>query len=101
MGFLIERTRWRSSKLWRCTASLGHDGSLDSVISIGRRVKSKRGVQFGIRAGKTLRDHLFRGYPLNEGRLTERGLDEARTPATRPGTPRAPSGPAAAARSPA
>jgi prophage maintenance system killer protein len=50
--------------------------SLDVIISVGYRVKSKRGTQFRIWATGTLRDHLLRGYSLNERRLREKGLDE-------------------------
>jgi Virulence protein RhuM family len=52
--------------------------NLDVIISVGYRVKSLRGTQFRIWATRTLRDHLVRGYTLNERRLAERGLDEAR-----------------------
>lgn len=52
--------------------------SLDVVISVGYRVKSTRGVQFRQWATRVLRDHLVRGYTLNERRLAERGLLEAR-----------------------
>lgn len=50
--------------------------SLDTIISVGYRVKSKRGTQFRIWATRTLREHLLRGYTLNEKRLRERGLGE-------------------------
>ena len=50
--------------------------NLDVVISVGYRVKSKRGTQFRIWATRTLKDHLLRGYTLNEKRLRERGLGE-------------------------
>ena len=40
------------------------------------RVKSKRGTQFRIWATRTLKDHLLRGYTLNEKRLREKGLGE-------------------------
>lgn len=49
--------------------------SLDVIISVGYRVKSKRGAQFRIWATQTLRDHLVRGYTLNERRLRERNID--------------------------
>jgi prophage maintenance system killer protein len=52
--------------------------SLDTIISVGYRVKSQRGTQFRIWATRTLHDHLLRGYTLNERRLAERGLLEAR-----------------------
>jgi prophage maintenance system killer protein len=50
--------------------------NLDVIISVGYRVKSKRGTQFRIWATRTLKDHLLRGYTLNEKRLRERGLGE-------------------------
>ncbi len=50
--------------------------SLDVITSVGYRVKSLRGTQFRIWATRTLRDHLLRGYTLNERRLRERGLGE-------------------------
>jgi hypothetical protein len=50
--------------------------SLDTIISVGYRVKSKQGTRFRIWATQTLREHLLRGYPLNEKRLRERGLNE-------------------------
>lgn len=40
--------------------------NLDVVISVGYRVKSKRGTQFRIWANKILKDYLVRGYVLNE-----------------------------------
>lgn len=49
--------------------------NLDVVISIGYRVKSKRGTQFRIWANRVLRDHLLRGYTLNEKRLLARGVE--------------------------
>ena len=50
--------------------------NLDAIISVGYRVNSKRGTQFRIWATRTLRDHVIRGYTLNERRLRERGLGE-------------------------
>ena len=50
--------------------------SLDVIISVGYRVKSLRGTQFRIWATRTLRDHLLRGYTLQERRLREKGLGE-------------------------
>ena len=50
--------------------------SLDAILSVGYRVNSKRGTQFRIWATRTLRDHVIRGYTLNERRLRERGLGE-------------------------
>jgi prophage maintenance system killer protein len=44
---------------------------LDAIISVGYRVNSKRGTQFRIWATNVLRDHLVRGFTLNEKRLRE------------------------------
>ena len=52
--------------------------NLDAIISVGYRVNSRRGVRFRQWATQTLREHLVRGYTLNERRLAERGLREAR-----------------------
>jgi prophage maintenance system killer protein len=49
--------------------------NLDVVISVGYRVKSRRGTQFRIWANGVLRDHLLRGYSLNEKRLLARGVE--------------------------
>ncbi len=45
--------------------------NLDVIISVGYRVKSKRGTQFRIWANKVLKEYLVRGYALNEKRLKE------------------------------
>ena len=45
--------------------------NLDAIISVGYRVNSKRGTQFRIWATNVLRDHLVKGYTLNEKRLQE------------------------------
>jgi prophage maintenance system killer protein len=50
--------------------------SLDAVISVGYRVNSARGTQFRIWATRTLREHLLRGYTLNERRLREKGFGD-------------------------
>ena len=52
--------------------------NLDAIISVGYRVNSRRGVRFRQWATRTLRDHLVRGFTVNERRLAERGLREAR-----------------------
>lgn len=52
--------------------------SLDVIISVGYRVKSRRGVQFRQWATRVLREHLVEGYTFNQTRLAERGLLEAR-----------------------
>ncbi len=40
--------------------------NLDMIISIGYRVKSRRGIQFRIWANQILKDYLLRGYALNQ-----------------------------------
>ncbi|HBC85727.1 MAG TPA: hypothetical protein DCZ94_02105 [Lentisphaeria bacterium] len=45
--------------------------SLDAIISVGYRVNSKRGTQFRIWATRVLREHIIRGYTVNEHRLKE------------------------------
>ena len=49
--------------------------NLDVIISVGYRVKSRRGVQFRQWATQTLRQHLVQGYTLHEKRLQERGIE--------------------------
>ncbi|MBR0063961.1 MAG: virulence RhuM family protein [Paludibacteraceae bacterium] len=39
--------------------------NLDVIISVGYRVKSKRGIQFRQWANRVLRDYLLRGYAVN------------------------------------
>ncbi|MFA4947870.1 MAG: virulence protein RhuM/Fic/DOC family protein [Candidatus Krumholzibacteriia bacterium] len=45
--------------------------NLDAIISVGYRVNSKRGTQFRIWATRVLRDHILKGYSVNERRLKE------------------------------
>jgi death-on-curing family protein len=45
--------------------------NLDVIISVGYRVKSFRGTQFRIWATKTLKEHLVKGYTINEKRLLQ------------------------------
>lgn len=44
--------------------------NLDVIISVGYRVKSKRGTQFRIWANKVLKEYLLKGYSVNQ-RLTQ------------------------------
>jgi hypothetical protein len=50
--------------------------NLDVIISVGYRVKSKRGTQFRIWASKILKDYLIKGYAINQQRLSKQGLNE-------------------------
>lgn len=45
--------------------------SLDVIISVGYRVKSQQGTQFRIWATKVLKDHIVKGYTINEQRFRE------------------------------
>ena len=45
--------------------------SLDTIISVGYRVKSKRGTEFRIWATKRLKEYLVQGYALNQKRLDQ------------------------------
>lgn len=48
--------------------------SLDVIISVGYRVKSRNGTLFRIWAANVLRRHLIDGYTLNEQRLKQQTL---------------------------
>jgi len=52
--------------------------NLDMIISVGYRVNSKRATQFRIWATNTLKEHLIKGYTVNEQRLlqTQNQLNE-------------------------
>lgn len=52
--------------------------NLDAILSVGYRVNSRRGTQFRIWATRTLREHLLRGFSLNEQRLAEQGVEDLR-----------------------
>ena len=43
--------------------------NLDMIISVGYRVKSKRGVQFRKWATQVLKDYMLKGYAINQKRL--------------------------------
>jgi len=43
--------------------------NLDVIISVGYRVKSKRGTKFRIWANKILREYLLQGYVINPPRV--------------------------------
>lgn len=43
--------------------------SLDVIISVGYRVKSKEGTKFRIWANKILKDYMLKGYAVNKKRL--------------------------------
>ncbi|HEX4875957.1 MAG TPA: RhuM family protein [Chitinophagaceae bacterium] len=45
--------------------------NLDAIISVGYRVNSKRGTQFRQWATQRLKEHLVKGYTINEKRLAD------------------------------
>ena len=45
--------------------------NLDMIIAVGYRVNSRRGTQFRIWATQVLRDHILKGFTVNEKRLQE------------------------------
>ena len=50
--------------------------NLDVIISVGYRVKSKRGTEFRIWANSILKDYLLKGYALDERRFEKEKLLE-------------------------
>ena len=45
--------------------------NLDAILSVGYRVNSRRGTEFRIWATSVLREHVLKGYTLNEKRLRD------------------------------
>ena len=45
--------------------------NLDIIISVGYRIKSRRGTQFRIWANKVLKEYLVKGFSINENRLQQ------------------------------
>ncbi len=43
--------------------------NLDMILSVGYRVKSKRGIEFRRWANKVLKDYIIKGYAINNKRL--------------------------------
>lgn len=50
--------------------------NLDTIISIGYRVNSKKATQFRIWATNILKEYLIKGYVLNKDKLQEQKLQE-------------------------
>ncbi len=52
--------------------------NLDVIISVGYRIKSKRGTQFRIWANQIIKDYLIKGYAINQQKLEKQAeqLDE-------------------------
>ena len=47
--------------------------SLDVIISVGYRVKSKRGVEFRRWANSVLKEYILKGYAVNDNRIKQLG----------------------------
>lgn len=45
--------------------------TLDVIISVGYRVKSKRGVEFRRWANSVLKEYVIKGYPVNYNRMNQ------------------------------
>ncbi len=45
--------------------------NLDAIISVGYKVNSKRGTEFRIWATQVLKDHIVKGYTVNEKRIRD------------------------------
>lgn len=50
--------------------------NLDMIISLGYRVNSKRGVEFRKWANSVLKNHLIKGYSINQKRLEQKSITE-------------------------
>ena len=48
--------------------------NLDVIISVGYRIKSKRGTQFRIWANQIIKEYLIKGYSINEKRLSQQNV---------------------------
>jgi hypothetical protein len=51
--------------------------NLDVIIAVGYRVNAKRGTQFRIWATRTLKEHLLKGYSINQKKLAETGVKDS------------------------
>ena len=47
--------------------------TLDVIISVGYRVKSKRGVEFRRWANSVLKQYILKGYAVNDRRVAQLG----------------------------
>jgi len=50
--------------------------NLDMIISIGYRVNSKRGVEFRQWANNVLKEHLIKGYSINQQKLNTKTIED-------------------------
>jgi prophage maintenance system killer protein/prophage antirepressor-like protein len=50
--------------------------NLDTIISVGYRVNSKRGIEFRRWANTVLKEYLVQGYSINQSRITTKSVAE-------------------------
>jgi prophage maintenance system killer protein len=50
--------------------------NLDMIISVGYRVNSIQGTNFRIWATKIIKEHIIKGFTINQKRIKEKGLNE-------------------------
>lgn len=50
--------------------------NLDAIISVGYKINSKRGTEFRKWASQILKDHLIKGYSLNQKQLNQKSIIE-------------------------
>ena len=67
-GELVRKSNLRKTQFAQSDKPIGLY-SLNVIISVGYRVKSKRGTSFRIWANKVLKDYLIKGYAINQKRL--------------------------------
>ena len=71
-GELTKKGNLRKTQFARSDKPVGLY-SLDVIISVGYRVRSKRGIIFRKWANKVLKDYLIQGYAVNQKRLENLG----------------------------
>ena len=78
---IFKEDELQKESVWAKFAYTASDGknynvdyyNLDVIISVGYRVKSKRGVQFRIWATKILKEYMRKGFVLDDERLKNLG----------------------------
>jgi hypothetical protein len=57
--------------IWHKVKCLIKHYNLDTIISVGYCVNSRKGTQFRVWANQILKEYLLKGYALNEVRLKQ------------------------------
>ena len=66
-------TKSESEKITYPIPRMIENYNLDVIISVGYRVKSKRGVEFRKWANSVLKEYILKGYAVNNNRINELG----------------------------